>query len=255
MKLFNLKNKTALVTGASSGMGRAIAEALGSHGARVIVSSNDPDGCTNTAADFRQNGIESYPIPCDLSINTDIENLVKTSLAQLGKIDILVSCVGMATPGSFLDIDNSQLEKTMQLNLHSAMYLSQQVLPQMVAQKDGVIVYLASIAALRGNKNIGLYGITKAGLVQLAKNLAVEYGPDNIRVNTISPGLIATPFSNGLLAQEEFMEKRLQMTPLRRVGTPDEIAGVAVLLASRTGAFITGQNIVVDGGTTITDGS
>jgi NAD(P)-dependent dehydrogenase (short-subunit alcohol dehydrogenase family) len=125
----------------------------------------------------------------------------------------------------------------------------------MQAQKDGVLIYLASIAGVRGNKNLGLYGISKAGLIQLVKNLAVEYGPDNIRTNAISPGLINTPFSQGLMNNREFMQKRLSQTPLRKVGEVEEIAGVAVLLASKAGGFITRQNIIVDGGTTISDGN
>lgn len=252
---FELKNKTALVTGASSGMGKAIAEALGVYGATVIVSSNDEDACKNVVIDFRDKGINAFAISCDVSSKKEIDNLIVEAVENIGTIDILVSCVGIAPSGSFQEINADIFEKTMQVNLQSAIYLTKKVLPEMAAQKDGVIIYLASIAAVRGNKNIGLYGISKAGLVQLAKNLAVEYGPDNIRVNTISPGLIDTPFSKTLLSQTAFMKKRLQMTPLRRVGQPEEIAGVALMLASKAGAFITGQNIIVDGGTTITDGS
>ena len=106
---------------------------------------------------------------------------------------------------------------------------------------------------MRGNKSIGLYGVSKAGLIQLARNLAVEFGPDNIRVNTISPGMINTPFAQCLMENPTFMTKRLGQTPLRRVGEVEEIAGLAVMLASKAGGFITGQNIIVDGGTTISD--
>ena len=254
-QLFNLNKKTALITGGSSGMGKAIAEAMGSFGATVIVSSNDAKGCENTIVELREKGIEAYAFACDVSSTKEMDRLVKESIAEIGGIDILVSCVGIAPAGSFMEVGREDFERTMQLNLHSGMYLTQQVLPGMIERKDGVIIYLASIAAVRGNKQIGLYGISKAGLVQMAKNLAVEYGPFNIRVNTISPGLIDTPFSDSLLGQEDFMKKRLQMTPLRRVGTPEEIAGIAVLLASQAGAFITGQNIIADGGTTVTDGS
>lgn len=253
--LFDLGGKTALITGASSGMGRAIAEALGLHGATVILSSNDQEGCEATAEYFRKQGIIAHTVYCDVSSKEDIDELVKQGIALEGKIDILMSCVGIAPAASFLEIDAGQFERTLQINLQSAIYLSKKVLPQMVERREGVIVYLASIAAVRGNKHIGLYGISKAGLVQLARNLAVEYGPHNIRVNTISPGLIDTPFSESLLAQQAFLQKRLQLTPLRRVGQPDEIAGTAVLLASKAGAFITGQNIIIDGGTTISDGN
>lgn len=253
--LFDLHGKTALITGASSGMGKAIAEALGAHGARVVVSSNDAEACKEVVQDFVGRGIQAISIPCDVSIPAEIDHLVKTALSLVGKVDILVSCVGIAPTGSFLDNHAADFERSMQVNLQSAIYLTQLLLPQMVAQNEGVILYLASIAAVRGNKNIGLYGISKAGLLQLTRNLAVEFGPHNIRVNAISPGMIDTPFSQSLLQNQAFMEKRLSLTPLRRVGSVEEIAGVAVMLASRAGGFITGQNIIVDGGTVISDGN
>lgn len=253
--LFDLSGKTALITGASSGMGRAIAEAMGVHGARVIISSNDEQGCEAVLQDFEKKGIRALAIPCDVSSEADIEHLCKTALQKAGKVDILASCVGIAPTGSLLDAEAADFEKTIQVNLQSAIHLTRLLLPPMQERKDGVFIYLASIAAVRGNKNIGLYGISKAGLLQLARNVAVESGPFNIRANTISPGMIDTPFSKNLLENEGFMQKRLSLTPLRRVGTPEEIAGVAVMLASKAGAFITGQNIVVDGGTVISDGN
>lgn len=253
--LFNLKNKVALVTGASSGMGKAIAEAMGVHGAKIIISSNDTEGGNQTVDAFKKQDIDAVFIPCDVSKKADIKQLYDQSIAVFGKIDILASCVGIALPNPFLEINASDFEKTMALNLQSAIYLTKLVIPQMQQRKDGSIIYLASIAGVRGNKSIGLYGISKAGLIQLARNLAVEFGPDNIRVNSISPGMIDTPFSQGLMSNKDFMAKRLALTPLRRVGMVEEIAGIAVMLASKAGGFITGQNIVVDGGTTISDGN
>ncbi len=253
--LFDLNNKVALVAGASSGMGKAIAEAMGIHGAKVVVASNDRDGVQTTLESFENQGIEAIGLLCDMSKQEDIEQLYQTAISTFGKIDILVNCVGIAIPNGFLDINAEDFEKTMSVNLQSAIYLTKLVIPQMQAQKDGAIIYLASIAGVRGNKSIGLYGISKAGLIQLARNLAVEFGPDNIRVNTISPGMIDTSFSKSLLENKAFMAKRLALTPLRRVGNVAEIAGVAVMLASKAGGFITGQNIVVDGGTTISDGN
>ena len=254
-KLFDLTGKVALITGASSGMGKAIAEAMGLHGAKVVVSSNDTEGCQKVVQVFENQGIKCLAVPCDMSKVEDIDKLFQTVISTFGQIDILVNGVGMAIPNGFLDINSTDFEKTMALNLQSAIYLTKLAIPQMVEQKDGVIIYLASIAGVRGNKNIGLYGISKAGLIQLARNLAVEFGPHNIRVNSISPGMINTPFSESLMNNAEFMSKRLALTPLRRVGEVEEIAGVAVMLASRAGGFITGQNIIVDGGTTIGDGN
>lgn len=253
--LFRLKGKVALITGASSGMGKAIAEAMGYQQARVVISSNEPEQLTKVVQEFQALGIEIIGIACDMAKGEEIENLVNQALHAFEKIDILVNCVGMAPTGSFLDTTSQSFDKTMQLNIQAAMYLTQLVIPQMQLQKDGAIIYLASIAGVRGNRHLGLYGISKAGLIEMARNLAVEFGPDNIRVNTISPGMIQTPFSEGLMSNPVFMEKRLAQTPLRKVGQVAEIAGVAVMLASKAGGFITGQNIIVDGGTTISDGN
>jgi NAD(P)-dependent dehydrogenase (short-subunit alcohol dehydrogenase family) len=154
-----------------------------------------------------------------------------------------------------LEIDSENFEKTMQINLENVIYLTQKIIPSMQAQKEGTIIYLASLSSVRGNKNLGLYGISKAGLAQLARNLAVEFGPDNIRVNAISPGVIDTEFAKPLTQNPEVMEKRILLTPLRRIGKVEEVAGMALLLASKAGGFISGQNIIIDGGTTISDGN
>lgn len=253
--LFNLTGKTALITGSTSGMGKAIAHAMGIHGAKVVISSNDTAGVIQTVEEFRLANIEAIGVECDMGNKSDIDVLFQQTIGTFGKIDIVVNCVGIASIGSFLEINQDNFEKTMALNLQSAIYLTKLILPSMQAQKDGVIIYLASIAGVRGNRYLGLYGISKAGLIEMARNLAVEFGPDNIRVNTISPGIINTPFSESLMKNEEFMTKRLAQTPLRKVGEVEEIAGVAIMLASKAGGFITGQNIIVDGGTTISDGN
>jgi NAD(P)-dependent dehydrogenase (short-subunit alcohol dehydrogenase family) len=253
--LFDLTGKVVLVTGASSGMGKAIAEAMGVFGAKIIVSSNDTEGGIETVNNLKNSLLEAVFIPCDMSKKAEIKQLYDKSIEIYGKIDVFVSCVGIAQPNAFLDINAADFEKIMALNLQSAIYLTKLIIPPMRGRKDGSIMYLASIAGVRGNKMIGLYGISKAGLIQLARNLAVEFGPDNIRVNAISPGMINTPFSQDLMSSEDFMKKRIALTPLRRVGEAEEIAGVAVMLASKAGAFITGQNIIVDGGTVISDGN
>ncbi len=253
--LFSLQNKTALIVGASSGMGKAIALAMGLNGAKIIVASNEPGAIKNTVTEFQALEIEAFGVKCNMANKQEIEALYHASIKTFGNIDILVNCVGFAPTGGFFEIDNKNFEQTMAINLQAAIYLTKLVLPNMQAQKDGVLIYLASIAGVRGNKNLGLYGISKAGLIEMARNLAVEFGPDNIRANTISPGMIDTPFSESLLKNDVFMKKRLAQTPLRRVGNVAEIAGVAVMLASKAGGFITGQNIIVDGGTTISDGN
>lgn len=253
--IFSLKDKIALITGSTSGMGKAIAEAMGSQGATVVISSHEPEAVKITVEEFQSKAISVLGIVCDMTQKIDIDNLYKQTISSFGKIDIFVNCVGIGEPGGLFTINHDTFPKTIGLNLQAAIYLTKIIVPQMQTRKDGVIIYLASIAGVRGNKNLGLYGISKAGLIQLARNLAVEFGPDNLRVNAISPGLIDTPFSETLMANDVFMEKRLALTPLRRVGTVEEIAGIAVMLASKAGGFMTGQNIIVDGGTTISDGN
>lgn len=253
--LFDLTGRVALVTGATSGMGKAIAEALGYHGATLIIASNDELACEQVKEEFSQKGITTWAKVCDVSDSDQVKTLVNDALQITEKIDILVSCVGIGLAGSLENISTQDFSKMMQINLLQALELTQLVIPSMRENGGGSIIYLSSIASVRGNKSLGLYGITKAGLVQLARNVAIEYGPLNIRANAISPGMIDTPFAKELLSNKDFLEKRLAFTPLRRVGLPEEIAGVAVMLASKAGGFITGQNIIVDGGTTISDGN
>lgn len=253
--LFDLTGKVALVTGGSSGMGRAIALALGEHGATVVVSSNDAAASAATAQELASQGITALAVACDMGEQAQVRQLAETALARLGRVDVLVSCVGLAPMGSVLEADANDFAAAMAVNVQSAIYLTKLLVPQMAERQDGALIYLASIAGVRGNKSIGLYGVSKAALIQLARNLAVEFGPYNVRANTISPGVIETAFARPLLDNPEVMARRLALTPLRRVGQPEEVAGVAVLLASRAGGFITGQNIVVDGGTVISDGN
>jgi NAD(P)-dependent dehydrogenase (short-subunit alcohol dehydrogenase family) len=253
--LFDLTGKVALITGSSSGMGKSIAEILGLNGATIIISSNEKEACERVLKEFKEKGINCIAIPCDVSKKEELNFLYETIIHKVDKIDILVCCVGIAIAGSFLEIDSENFEKTMQINLQSVIHLTQKVIPKMQKRQEGSIVFLSSIAGVRGNKSLGLYGISKAGLAQLARNLAVEFGPDNIRVNCISPGVIDTEFAKPLTSNPSIMERRLLLTPLRRIGKVEEIAGVALLLASKAGGFITGQNIIVDGGTTISDGN
>lgn len=255
-KLFSLEGKVALITGSSSGMGKAIAEGMGLHGASVIISSINTIGCDEVCNGLIEKNIKAISLPCDITEKESLIKLVNEGLQHFGQIDILVCNAGVANEfGSLLNTADEEWEKIMNINLQSALWLTQLVVPGMVERKDGAIIFMSSIAGVRGNKGLGLYGISKAGLAQLARNLAVELGPDNIRVNSISPGVIETAFAKPLLENDALMKRRLSLTPLRRVGQPYEVAGVAVMLASKAGGFITGQNIIVDGGTVISDGN
>ncbi|MRW89777.1 glucose 1-dehydrogenase [Duganella sp. FT80W] len=254
--LFSLSGKVALVTGAAQGLGWAIASELGAHGAAVVLADRDAETAAARAATLRQDGVDAIAIPCDVGDAADVARLAREALAWHGQVDVLVCNAGIQGPAGPLEAASDEdWQRVFDINLRGAARLTGLLAPEMARRGDGRIVLMSSIAGLRGNRAIGLYGLSKAALAQLARNLAVEWGPSGICVNAISPGLIRTPLAQDLLANDAFMQRRLAMTPLRRVGEPSEIAGVAVMLASRAGGFITGQNIVVDGGTLISDGS
>lgn len=254
--LFDLTGQVVLVTGATGGLGRAIAQAMAAHGARVLVSDMDAAAAEALATELSAHGQPCAALAADLSQADQADALVGRAIGCFGRLDVLVCNAGVQGPaGPMGEVTDDDWERVMRINLRSAMALTRHAAPHMAANGGGSVVLMASIAGLRGNQTIGLYGLSKAALAQLGRNLAVEWGPQGVRVNTISPGLIRTPLSVGLLDNAAFMARRLAATPLRRVGQPHEVAGVAVMLASAAGGFITGQNIVVDGGTLISDGS
>jgi len=255
-KLFDLTGKVALVTGSSKGIGRAIAEELARHGARVVISSRKADACeevTRTINAEMPNGPGgAVTIPANISRKEELARLVEETTSRLGPIDILV-CNAAVNPyfGPMSDLPDSAFDKILDVNIKANHWLCQMVVPQMRARKDGSIIIVSSVGGLRGSKELGAYCISKAADVQLVKNLAVELGPDNIRVNAISPGLVRTDFARALWENPEILGRRTANDPLRRIGEPHEIAGAAVFLASRAGAFTTGHNLVIDGGSTI----
>lgn len=250
--LFDLTGKVAVVTGSTRGIGRAIATTLAEAGARVVVSSEDHAATADAARDL---GHGAIGIPCDVAAAADVAALVDATVAAFGGIDIVVSNAGITgAPGPFATVDMADYARVFAVDLTSMVVLANHALPHL-AKRNGSLTLLASIAGLRGNGAINAYALAKAGVIQLARNLAVEWGPRGVRVNAISPGLIATDLSGPLLDDERFMARRMQMTPLRRPGTPEEVAGAALFLASPAAGFVTGHNLVVDGGTVITDGS
>jgi NAD(P)-dependent dehydrogenase (short-subunit alcohol dehydrogenase family) len=252
MSLFDLTGRHALVTGATQGLGRAIAWALAAQGASLLVSDRDPAACERSAAELRAAGHSARALAADLADASAITALC----AAAGAVDVLVCNAGVQGPaGPLLAASDADWQHVLDINLRAAARLCAGLVPGMAARGGGSVVLMSSIAGLRGNRAIGLYGLSKAALAQLARNLAVEWGPQGVRVNAVAPGLIRTPLSAGLMADDTFMARRLQATPLRRVGEPEEVAGAVVLLASRAGGFITGHTLVVDGGTTLSDGA
>ncbi len=251
MRLFDLAGKTAIVTGSSRGIGRAIAELFAEAGARVVISSRKAEACAAVVAAIAAAGGDAVAIPCNIGDKAQLENLVAGTRQHFGAIDILVCCAGINPHyGPLTEIADATFDRIIATNVRSALTLSALVLPEMAARRDGAIIIVASIAGLRGTAGLGAYAISKAAAMQLARNLALEWGPHNIRVNCLAPGLIRTDFARALWEDEALMERRLASTPLRRIGEPDEVAGAALLLASPAGRFITGQTIVIDGGVT-----
>jgi len=251
MSLFDLTGKVAVVTGSSRGIGRAIAERLAEHGAKVVVSSRKPDSCEEVAREITARGGEAMVIPCNISSKGALQALVDQTMAKWGGIDVLV-CNAAINPyfGPAAGISDEQFDKIMASNVRSNFWLCNMVLPQMAARGGGSIIIISSIGGLRGSPLLGAYCISKAADMQLARNIAVEWGPKNIRCNCIAPGLIRTDFARALWENPEIERKRTRDTPLRRIGEPEEIAGAAVFLASPAGSFTTGQSFVIDGGVT-----
>lgn len=256
LDLFSLHGRVVLVTGAARGIGRSTALAMARQGARVVVSDRDARGAHVVAEEITALGEQALGIECDVVDDLMLRQMVKRATDRFGRIDILVCNAGIAPHlGPLADASDDDYRKTLEVNLRSTWKLTSLVTPGMAERRDGVVVLISSIAGVRGNKALGLYSLSKAAVAALARNIAVELGPHNVRANALSPGVVTTEFAKGLTDHPEFVARRVAQTPLRRFGTPDEIAAAAVFLASPGGAFITGQNLVIDGGTTIGDGS
>ena len=254
MSLFNLNNKSILITGSSRGIGKSIARHCAIHGANVIISSRKLNICEKTADEINNEvGKElAHPIAANISNENQLDELVNKTREKLGKIDVLI-CNAATNPfmGSMLDMPNDKFDKVMNNNIKSNQILCNLVLPEMIDRKDGSIIIISSIAAIKGSAILGAYNISKAADVMIVKNIAAEFGHKNIRANSIAPGLIKTDFAKALWENPEILKTVLRTTPMQRIGEPDEIAGIAVMLASEAGNYINGQTIVVDGGTTI----
>lgn len=248
-----LSGRTAIVTGSTQGIGLGVARALAQAGARVVISSEDPQAVVAAASSLAQAGHDVHGIACDVADAAALATLVEGTVNRFGGLDILVCNAGITGEAGSWDLED--FDRVMAVNLRSIVALTALALPHIAASGDGSVILMSSLSALRGNGAINAYALAKAGVAQLARNLAVQWGPKSVRVNALAPGLIATPLSEPLMADESFMARRLQMTPLRRVGSVADVAAACVFLASPASGFITGQQIAIDGGTSITDGS
>jgi NAD(P)-dependent dehydrogenase (short-subunit alcohol dehydrogenase family) len=251
--LFDLTGKVAIVTGSSRGIGRAIAERMAEHGAKVVVSSRKPAACEEVkkAINAKYGEGRAIVIPANISSKDELLRLVEDTTKTLGKIDIVV-CNAASNPyyGPMAGISDDQFRKILDNNIVSNHWLISAAVPQMLERKDGSIIIISSIGGLRASTVIGAYCVSKAADMALARSLAAEYGPSGVRVNCIAPGLVRTDFARALWENPDTLKRSTANAPLHRIGEPDEIAGTAVFLASKAGSFVTGQTIAVDGGVT-----
>jgi NAD(P)-dependent dehydrogenase (short-subunit alcohol dehydrogenase family) len=254
MNLFDLSGRVAVVTGSTRGIGRAIAERLAEHGARVVISARTESSCNEVAAAIvaRHGDRSAIAIPASIGSKEQLQALVDRTRAELGPIGILV-CNAASNPyyGPMSGISDEQFRKVLENNILANHWLIQKVVPDMIKARDGAIVVVSSIAGLRGSESLGAYGISKAADMQLVRTLAVELGPHNVRVNGLAPGVIRTDFARALWEDPTIEARVTQRCPLRRFGDPDDVAGLAVCLAGPAGRFVTGQTLVVDGGDTV----
>lgn len=251
MGLFDLGGKTAIITGSSRGIGKAIAEEMAAHGCKVVISSRKQDACDAVAAEINaKHKGAAVAIAASISAKEALQDLVDKTRKTVGPIDIVV-CNAASNPhyGPIGEITDDQFRKVLDNNILSNHWLVQMALPDMIEKRDGAIIIVSSIGGLRGSPLIGAYNVSKAADFELVRNYAVEYGKHNIRCNAIAPGLIKTDFARALWDNPEAAERFNKTHPMRRMGEPRDIAGAAVFLASAAGAYVNGQTIVIDGGT------
>jgi NAD(P)-dependent dehydrogenase (short-subunit alcohol dehydrogenase family) len=253
-RLFDLTGKVAIVTGSSRGIGLAIAAALAEHGCKVVISSRKQDACDEVAhAINAQHGDErAIAVAANISSKDDLQKLVDETRGAFGRIDVLV-CNAASNPyyGPMAGISDDQFRKILENNVIANHWLIAMVAPEMLEREEGSIIIVSSIGGLTSSTMIGAYNISKAADFQLARNLAAEFGPKKVRVNCIAPGLVKTDFARALWENPDTLKAVTRTTPLRRIGEPHEIAGAAVYLASPASTFMTGQTMIVDGGSTI----
>jgi len=247
--LFDLTGKVAIITGASKGIGEAMGRGLAEHGASVVISSRKQEAVEAVAETFKADGLEAVGIACHVADEAQRVNLIEKTIEKYGRIDCIINNAG--TNPYFGPIENmpaAAYQKTMDINLNAPMELSKLAYPHMKSQGGGSVIHISSIEGLHATAGFAAYNLSKAGLVMLAQNQAAEWGKDNVRVNVICPGLVKTKLSAALWSDEKNLNKFQQNIPLKRMAAPDEMAGLAVFLASDASSYMTGSVLVNDGG-------
>lgn len=250
--MFNLEGKVAVITGSTRGIGKAVARSYAEAGASVVISSRKADACDEVVAEFKRDGLKAISIPCHVGRKEQLSALVEETQRGFGPIDILV-CNAATNPvyGPMHQVSDEAFDTVINTNVRSVFQLCNLVCPDMAQRQSGSVIVMSSIAGIRGDAVLGVYGISKAAETAMVRNLAIEWGPGGVRANAIAPGLVQTDFARALWEDPKRLGHVEAITPLRRIGQPHEIAGVALFLASEASSFVTGQTIVADGGMTI----
>ena len=246
---FNLENKVAIITGSSKGIGKAIAKGLAQNGAQVVISSRSQEACDEVAKEFMDEGLKAVGIACHIGKEEQRKNLVSKTIEAFGRIDVLVNNAAINPVYSPIEeVDPAIFDKIMDVNVKAPWSLSNLVLPHLKANKNGSIINIASVEALTPGFGLGIYSTSKAAILMLTKNQAKEWGQYGVKANVICPGLIKTKFSAALWQNEKMLNKLEKSIPSGRMGMPEEIVGLACLLASDAGNYMTGGVYTADGG-------
>ena len=243
-----LADKVCVVTGAASGIGRGIALAFAAAGGKVVALDREAEGCARTADEVKQQGATALALACDVTDADEVAGAAADTLKTFGRCDVLVNNAGILRPGDVASVSLADWNGLMQVNLTGYLTCAQAFGRDMLARGAGALVHIASIAASQAQGFSGAYSVSKAGVVMLSRQIAFEWGPRGVRSNAVSPGLVRTPMSEAFYQAPGVLERREAVVPLRRVGTPADIADVVVFLASERARYVTGQEIVVDGG-------
>jgi len=246
----DLTNKVAIVTGSTKGIGRGIVEALARAGADVVIVSRNQDDCNKVAEKIKEFGHDALPVAADVTNLSAIEELVKKVTVHYGKIDILINNAGSAITKKAEDITEADWDRVLNVDLKGVFFCAQAVGRQMIIQKYGKIINLASILGLVGDRQVLPYCVAKGGVIQMTKALALEWAKHNIQVNAICPGYVITPMNEADLKNEKIYNHIIKKIPMRRLGEISDMVGAAVFMSSNAADYMTGQALVLDGGWT-----